>query len=534
MSNQMFKKLGTLIHFIWRRDRIRLFIWIAAITATTLGTASSFSGLYVNENERQLLAETMINPAMIAMVGPSTGLDNYTFGAMLAHQMLLFTAITVAIMNILFITRHTRADEEEGNIEMIRSLPTGRLSNLTAVLTVALISNALIMVIIGAGLPLLQIDSIDWNGSILYGAVLGATGFFFAAITTLFAQLSDNAKGTIGFSFTLLIVSYLIRAIGDVSNDTLSAFSPLGIILDTHVFVLNDWWPLAILGMLTVLIALCAVYLHAIRDLGAGFFPTKPGRVHASRWLQSPSGLAIRLQRTGIIAWAIGMYVLGASYGSVLGDLDTFFADNEVMQDFLAPIPGVSLTDQFISLLLTIMAMIGTIPVLLSLLKLKGEESKHRLESMLALPISRYQLLGSYFMIAMLLSIFMNLLAVLGLWSVGNTVLDNGLSLMTLIKSDIVYLPAIWVMVGVAIVLLGTTPKQTGFIWLYLTYSFIVVYMGDLFQFPTWMKKASPFGYVPQMPVEDMRVTPVLSLFVIAIIMMIAGFLFYRKRDLQG
>ena len=42
--------------------------------------------------------------------------------------------------------------------------------------------------------------------------------------------------------------------------------------------------------------------------------------------------LYLRLQRTGIIAWAIGLFILGASYGSVLGDLESFFKDNEMLK----------------------------------------------------------------------------------------------------------------------------------------------------------------------------------------------------------
>ncbi len=49
------------------------------------------------------MAQTMKNPAMTA------------------HQMLLLTAVAVAIMNILLMVRHTS-----------RSLPVGRLANLNA------------------------------------------------------------------------------------------------------------------------------------------------------------------------------------------------------------------------------------------------------------------------------------------------------------------------------------------------------------------------------------------------------------------
>ncbi|MFB4162314.1 hypothetical protein ACE1TI_00460 [Alteribacillus sp. JSM 102045] len=168
----------------------------------------------------------MVNPTMTPMVGPDYGLENYTFGAMMAHQMLLFTAVTVGNMSILLTARRTRAEEEDGCIEIVRSLPAGRLSHLLAVILVLFGTNVLLALGMGFGLYALGIESMDVKGSLLYGAALGAVGCFFTGITALFAQLSESSCGTIGLSFTMLGVSYLIRAISDVSNETLSWFSP--------------------------------------------------------------------------------------------------------------------------------------------------------------------------------------------------------------------------------------------------------------------------------------------------------------------
>lgn len=241
---QRFSKTGTLFRFILRRDRIRLPLWLIGLSLITIVVAMAFEDLYASEAERQAIAETMLNPAMTAMVGQGYGLDNYTTGAMMAHQMLLFTALTIALMSILLVTRHTRADEEDGRTEMIRSLPTGRLSNLSATLLSVSMTNVLLALIIGFGLYALGIDSLNLNGSLLYGAALGATGIFFAALTAVFAQLSENARGTIGLSITVLIVAYVVRAIGDIGSGTLSWFSPLGWILGAEVYVNNYWWPI--------------------------------------------------------------------------------------------------------------------------------------------------------------------------------------------------------------------------------------------------------------------------------------------------
>ncbi len=284
----------------------------------------AFDDMYSSQKERDVMAETMENPAMTAMVGPGN-LENYTIGAMTSHQMLLLTAVIVGLMSILLVTRHTRATEEDGRIEMIRSLPVGRLANVNATLLVLVVTNILLALISGLGLYALAIESMDLEGSLLYGATLGATGIVFTGITAIFAQLSESSRGATGFSIAILLIAYLVRAIGDVSNETLSWFSPLGWVSQTEAYSTNNWWPVGLMIGVSIILFILANYLNAIRDLGAGFFPSKPGKKHASIFLKSPIGLALRLQRTGMIAWAIGLFILGISYGSVFGDLESFF-----------------------------------------------------------------------------------------------------------------------------------------------------------------------------------------------------------------
>ncbi|MCL7749463.1 ABC transporter permease [Halalkalibacter alkaliphilus] len=534
MEKQLSNQTGEMARFIIRRDRIRFSIWITSLVLITIITASSFTNLYQTDQERQAIAETMKNPAMTAMLGPGYGLDNYTAGPMMAHQMLLFTAIVVAIMSILLVTRHTRTDEEEGRIELIRSLPVGRLSNLSAAVGVLSGLNVLLSIVIGIGLYSLQIESINLEGSLLYGAALGATGVFFTAVTALFAQLSENSRGTIGLSFTILGIAYLIRAVGDVSNATLSWFSPLGWILGTEVYVNNFWWPVILTICAAIAVNALAFYLNTIRDLDSGFLPSKPGRKNASPFLQSPLGLAFRLQRTGIITWAIGMYVLGLSYGSVFGDLESFFLNNEMMSQLMPPVEGLSLTEQFLTMLMSVIAMICTVPPLMFMMKLKGEERRAHTEHLLSRAVSRTNVMGSYFLLSFVLGFVMVFLAVLGLWSASVSVMEEPISFLVMFKAAMVYMPAIWFMIGLAVLIIGYKPEYTGLTWLYLGYSFLVVYLGGLLQFPEWLGKLSPFGYIPQLPVEEMNFFILFVLSCIAVGFIVIGFIGYKKRDLSG
>lgn len=534
MEKHLFSGTGTLSRFILRRDRIRMPLWIFSFVFATIATALALTGLYGNAQERQAIAAAMENPAMTAMVGPGYGMENYTMGAMMAHQMLLMTAVVVGLMSVLLVIRHTRTDEEEGRIEMIRSLPVGRLANVAATLAMLFLVNIVLALVTGVGLFALNIDSMDLEGSMLYGAALGSTGMIFASVTAVFAQLSHNARSAVGLSIGFLLIAYIVRAIGDVGNEAVSWLSPLGWIVRSEVYVNNIWWPVLMTAGVALLLGVLAMYLNSIRDLGAGFLPARAGRIHASPLLQGPLGLAFRLQRTGLIAWAFAMYILGVSYGSVMGDMESFFADVDIMQDMLVPMEGFSLVEQFVPTLMSVMTIIGTIPVLMAILKLKGEEKNNRTEHVLGRAVSRNRLLGGYLLISLITSFVMISLAGLGLGTTADAVMEDGFDVGMAYQAALAYLPAVWVMIGLTVLLLGWMPKFTGFIWLYLTFSFFVIYLGNLFQLPEWVEKLTPYGYISAIPLEEFNVLQAVLLTLMAVVAMAAGFAGYRRRDIGG
>ncbi|SFE17815.1 ABC-2 type transport system permease protein [Lentibacillus persicus] len=533
MPRQSLAKTGELMKILLRLDRFRIVIWLVALIFFTLVVPLAFSELYPDQEDRNAMAQTMENPAMTAMVGPGD-LEHYTIGAMTAHQMLLLTAVVVGLMNILLMNRHTRVVEEDGRMELVSAFPVGKLANLNASFMMLIVINGLLALISGIGLYVLGIESMGLSGSLLYGLILGATGIFFAGLTGLMAQLTENARTAFGLSLTLLLMVYFVRAIGDVSNESLSWISPLGWVTEADVYGSNNWWVLLLLtGGAFVLMAI-AIYLNAIRDLDAGFLPSRAGRKHASQKLLSPIGLALRLQRTGVISWAVGMIFIGLSYGSIMGDLESFFESNEALRQVLAGEQETSFTMQFVSVLMFVMALIATLPAVMAVMKLNGEEKKNRIEHLLGRAVSRTRLISAYITIAVVNGVMMLFLSVTGLWVAGASVTEEPFDFGKIIGAGLAYYPALLVMIGLAVFLIGFAPKLSSVVWLYLFYSFVVLYFGNMFQFPDWVSNLSPFGYIPEMPIEEMAWMPVIILTVIALVLAVAGMLGYRKRDIQG
>lgn len=534
MFERLFKGTGSITKLMFRQNRLKIFIWIAILVSITLATAALYPGVYKTEQDVMAFALTMENPAMEAMIGPGYELDEYNTALIFANEMLLFTAIAVAVMNILLVGRATRGDEEEGQFELIRALPVGRQSYLVASLIMAFMINTLLFLFIGVGLYMLDLEGMTLEGTLLYGAILSGTGLVFASFTALFAQLSQTSRGTTGLSFAFLIAAYLIRAIGDTTQETLSLFSPLGWTVRTDVFSDNKWWPVLISILLMIILVIITFYLNHIRDMGAGFLPERKGRSEASRFLMTPLGFAFRLEKITILSWGSIIFLLSVAFGSILGELETYFADMELLQVYLENLPGSSMSEQFISILMVIMSIISTIPVVIVATKIKSEEHRNRTELIYSQPLSRYTYMGSYLLLAILSSVLFQALIAFGLWSVGKSVMENPLARDTTFQAAFVYLPAIWVIMGIALFFVGFKPNISGLVWLYFVYCLLIAYLGDLLDLPEWANKLSVFYHIPAIPGEEIKWLTMVILVILAIILNGLGFISYRNRDITG
>jgi len=536
MFHRLFSGTRALTFFILRRDKIRIPAWLLGVVGFTVVCVPLFQNMFGSPEELRSMGVMMENPAMIAMVGPVYGLENYHMGAMYANFMLVLMAMLAGAMNVFLVTRHTRQDEELGRLEVVRSLPVGRLSNLAATFLAALKVNVVMALLIGFGMAAFDIEGITRTGALVFGGAMGAAGLVFAGATAVFCQLSSNNRTASGMAWLFLLFAYMLRAVGDVSVETVSLFSPLGLTSRTQAFVENYLWPIWVLLGVFATLALLALMLAKARDLGQGIVPARPGSCHAGMLLSGGVlGLALRLSKMSLLVWALVLALFGVMYGSVMNEMEGFIEGSEMLQAAFEQghLDGVSYTEQFIGLLMMIMAVVGTIPVLGLMLRLRGEESQGYTELVLGGSVGRVTLFGSYFGIALVGSIFFQLIAIFSFWGTASLVLDPAPAFGTYLQASLNYLPAIWVILGLAALLIGLFPRRTGFAYAYLGFSFFMVYMGTLAGFPEWTLGLSPFGHIPRLPLEEQNFVPLAILAAIAVALSVLGFVGYRRRDVK-
>jgi ABC-2 type transport system permease protein len=282
----------------------------------------------------------------------------------------------------------------------------------------------------------------------------------------------------------------------------------------------------------TVLLVAAAAALTGRRDLGAGLVAARPGPPAAAPWLGHPLGLAFRLQRGSLLGWGAGVLVIGIAYGWIGPTVDTFIGQNKALAEMLAGAGGGSLTDSYFASSFRLMALIATGFAIGSALRVRSEETSMRADLVLATPISRRRFAASHLAVACAGSVA--LLAVAGL----ATGLTYGLagggmqSAPSLFEAALVYAPAMWIMVGLAIALDGLVPRWVGASWAILVACVVVGFLGAVLHLPGWLTDLSPFERVPQLPAASLTLLPMVEISALAAGLTFIGLTGLRRRDI--
>ncbi|MGZ7023578.1 MAG: ABC transporter permease, partial [Ilumatobacteraceae bacterium] len=262
-----------LARFIVRRDRVRIAVWIASIVALVAITAASVKGLYPTQAQLDLAAEASEgNAAAIAFNGPAQGL--HTVGGEVAFQSGATGLVVMALMSLLMIGRLTRGEEEAGRLELLRSLPIGSSAPTVAASLTVLVMNLAVGALVTVTL---LAEQLPVAGSVIFGASFTMLGLVFTCIALVAAQVSENTRVVYGIAGAVLGAAYVLRAVGDIGDGTISWLSPIGWAQKTRPFAGERWWPfLPMIAAVASLLVVAAAFA-ARRDLGAGLVAPRPG-----------------------------------------------------------------------------------------------------------------------------------------------------------------------------------------------------------------------------------------------------------------
>jgi len=524
---------GGLIRLILRRDRFILPVWILFLAIIPSFGVIAFVDLLPTVAERESFAQlARANLAFTALFGE---LYDSSLGALVAWRFSII-AVFAALASFLTVIRHTRTEEETGRRELLGSSVVGRYAPLSAALVVTFSANIALALLV-AGFLINQ--ELAVAGSIALGLSYAASGWVFAAIAALSAQLTQNAGSARGIAGSILGLSFLLRAVGDVSESTalswLSWLSPLGWSIFIRPFADENWWVLALFFTAVIVLSSAAYVLASRRDVGAGILPSRLGPAAAAPGLSNPLALAWRLQRGLLIAWVMGIALYSLLIGSIVNSVADMLRDNPQLEAYFAAIGGeAGLTDITIAALISIVALIISIYAVQSALRLRGEEIGIRAEPVLATAVGRLHYATSHLIFAFVGPAVV--LAVSGLvigLTYGSITGEIGREVGRQFGATMAQLPAVWVLSGLVMALYGLSPRfSTSGAWAVVSAFFVIGIFGELLKLPQWVIDASPFTHIPDLPGGEFTITPIIWLLAIVVVLTIAGLIGFRQRDI--
>ena len=517
-----------LTRFALRRDRVRIVVWVAAIVLIVVATVASVKGLYPNRAELLKAAHASEdNAAAIIFNGPAQNLDSV--GGQVAFQTGTYGLIMMGLMSVFMLGRLTRGEEEVGRSELLRSLPVGSNSLPAA----AMITVAAMNVVSGAlvALALVALD-LPLAGSVAFGLSFTLFGLLLAATTSVAAQVTENARVVYAIGGLVLGASFMLRAVGDVGDGTISWLSPIGWAQKTRPFADERWWPFLVIVAATALLAWLAIALSSQRDVGGGLVRPRAGRARAAPSLGNPLGLAMRLQRGSLIGWSAGLAALAVAYGSITDSINEFVEDNKAVTDIIAAQGHGSLNEQYLAMSFRILALITAGFAIQSAMRIRSEETSTHAEQVLATPVSRSRFAASHLVIA-----FGGALAILVLVGLTFGVADTAVTgdvdaIWTSIVGASAYAPAVWLLVGLTMAAIGLAPRAGGVPWAFLAVCFVIGMFGQLLDLAPWIQDVSPFQHVPNYPAADLHLLPLGALVATAAGLTVLGLAGLHHRDI--
>lgn len=523
-SHRQLAGTGVLLRFALRRDRVLIPVWVSVNTLMVLSMPNTLKSLYGTAAQRaDLLHQMTANSSLRALVGP---VFDDSLGALTAWRVGVYAGALAAVTGLLVVVRNTRDEEESGRQELIASGMVGRRAPLTAALLAAAVANAVLALLVTAGLA-----GQGTAGALAFGLGLAAVGMVFATMAAIVAQLTESARLARGLTAAVLGAAFVLRAAGDSATDDGSSvatwLSPLGWLENLRSFAGERWWVLALFAAAVLVQGAAAYALAGRRDVGMSFLPTRPGP--ATGRLATAGALARRLQRGGVLGWSVGFLLAGIVYGGLTEGAADLVGDNDNAREIFERMGGHgALTDAFLASMTGMLGLIAALYVVGSVLRLHGEETSGRAEPVLAAAVGRLRWAAGHLSVAFGGSALIMLLAGLG-FAVG-----YGKDTGPILVACLVQLPAVWVVGGLAVLLYGVAPRSAPAAWGVAGTVLLIGWVGPALDAPRFVLDLSPFGHLPKLPGGQLEWAPVLTLTGLAAVLVAGGLAGLSRRDLTG
>jgi ABC-2 type transport system permease protein len=443
-------------------------------------------------------------------------------------------AIAAAIFGLLAAVRALRADEDAGRTELVLSGVVARRTLSTAAAGA-----------IGAGILTLWVAEVA--GFVVGGLPVGGSAYLAlatasaavvcAGVGAVASQLAPNRRLALEIGGALVGLFFLLRVVADTTSGVgwLRWATPLGWAEELRPFAGPR--PVVLLLPLgaSVLLLAASARIAARRDIGAGLLPERDTADPSRRLLSSPEGQALRSGRGTLIAWPGCV----AIFAFILGTISTSISSADVsgsVQKQIAKLGVGSITTPtgYLAFVFIFVTLAVVVFACTQVGAAKDEETDHRLETLLALPVGRKRWLGGRLVLAAAAAAAIALSAGLLTWA-GAVSGGASVSLPRMLEAGANALPVTLLFLGIAALAYAVAPRaSSGIAYGLVAVAFVWQLVGSLVSASGWLLGLTPFAHVALVPAEPFDTRGAVVMAAIGVAAAIAALLFFERRDLVG
>ncbi|ROR89407.1 ABC transporter permease [Nocardioides aurantiacus] len=521
--------VGPLLRVSLRQDALRTVPWVLLVCLLPVSSVVAYDLVFPAARDRAALAASMgSNPALSLLLGPARDLSTADgFAGWRSGQV---GAVFAGLMTVLVVVRHSRAQEDSGQAELLASAVMARGSRLAVALLVAGLAA-------GATGVTCAVATVSAGGdprsSWLLAATFTASGLVFAGVAAVTAQLASDARTATGLAVAVLGLSYVLRGYLDAAGAPAwtTWLTPLGWLEATRPGAGDRPAPLLLALVASVALAAAAFVLQSRRDFGQGLLAARTGPAEAGS-VGSPWGLAVRLQRGPVLAWVLAVVGTGLLLGSLTGSVGDLVAENPTMAALLASgaLSAGGLAFAFVVTMLQVLALLAAVAGVQVVVRAHAEEAAHRLEQLLAAGLRRRTHLATHAVIALGAPSLALLLAgaALGVVAHGQ---EPDVATGDVVLQAAATLPAVWLLVGLALAAVGAAPRLRAVGWLAVVGTFVLTVLGPTLDLPGWALDLSPLRHVPDVAAPGLAWGGSAALAAVAAGLVAVAFVGLERRD---
>jgi polyether ionophore transport system permease protein len=517
-----------------RRYRLQIGVWTLLLIAICAGTVTAYQNTYATTQQRheatvlaQHNAATNLMYGWLADAGTPAQMFTWEIGA-------IVTVLT-AVMAVLVAVSLTRTPEDDGTLELLRGCGVaaghplrsafGLLSLIAAVLTAGCA--------VGVGIWTGRVDAVGWPGALSFGLVVGLTFLLVASLTLVAAQIAPSAGPARLIGFLTVGVAFALRAVADTQHASwLNWASPLGLRATVRPFSGLRWWAFAPPLLAVLALAVLAVVLAGRREFRAGLVRRRQrndARLHAG----GPTRLALRLARSSLLAWTIGVALIGALFSAMGSGVVRQSRDSSVGGFLGSQLGSGDPAAGYLAYNSVIVGLLVCAFAVLSVTTAQRDESAGLTDLVLAHGLRRWSPLAAQAAVTMLGAA--GILLVTGAFAalIAPMVIDGHAIAERSLTYTVGQWPAVIAMTGCTALLYGLRPRLVWLAWVPLAASGLLALLGGLLKVPQRVQDLGLLRHVPDVAGAHPQPTALLVLLGLGVLLCLVGLYSTTARDVR-